>query len=165
MPAQTMKLYLAQHGPAVDKSINRDRPLSDIGQEEVNGVAKYLKQSNAKIAGIYHSGKTRAEQTAEIFASQLGIGNVEQLDGLNPNDDVEAVVEKINSLTDDTMIVTHIPFLPRMVSRLLTGDPASEASALPGNIVCLDRDAEGFWSLAGCCAYDSFDQHHHNDAH
>ncbi len=165
MPVNTMKLYLAQHGPAVDKSVDRDRPLSDIGQAEVNGVAKYLKQANARIAGIYHSGKTRAEQTAEIFASELGINNVEQMDGLNPNDDVEAVVEKINSLTDDTMIVTHIPFLPRMVSRLLTGDSASEASALPGNIVCLDRDQEGFWSLAGCCAYDSFDQQQNKTAH
>ena len=156
-----MKLYLAQHGPAVDKTVNRDRPLSEEGQQEVAGVARYLKQADAKISGIYHSGKTRAQQTAAIIADELGIDHVDQLDGINPNDDIEPVVEQINKLTDDTMIISHIPFLPRIVSRLLTGNIQAEASSMPGNIICLDRDKDGYWSLSGCCTYSSFDKVSH----
>ena len=159
-----MKLFLAQHGPAVEKTVNRDRPLSEEGRLEVAGVARYLKQADANISGIYHSGKTRAQQTAAIFANELGINDIGQLDGINPNDDIEPVVAQIDKLTDDTMIVSHLPFLPRIVSRLLTGKTQSEASSMPGNIICLDRDNDGYWSLAGCCTYSSFDKTQEQDS-
>ena len=151
-----MKLYLAQHGKAVDKQVDPKRPLSDQGEFEVSNVANYLKQSEVDIKSIYHSGKTRAEQTADIIANVLQISKLEQLDGINPNDDIEPIVDTVNSWNADSMIVSHIPFLPRIVAALLTGNLSAESSSLPGNIVCLERDDQNNWSLAGCCTYSSF---------
>ena len=151
-----MKLYLAQHGLAVDKKIDPDRPLSDQGRLEVGNVANYLKQSDITIDNIYHSGKTRAAQTADIFADILDIDRTEKIDGINPNDTVEPLVNTINTWTTDAMVIGHMPFLPRIVSRLLTGNAPSDSSDLPGNIICLEKDDSGKWSLAGCCTYTSF---------
>ena len=52
---------------------------------------------------ICHSGKTRASQTAEIFAEQLGVGNVVELTGMGPNNDVTVFAETLTS--DDVMYV------------------------------------------------------------
>jgi phosphohistidine phosphatase len=151
-----MIIYLAQHGLAVDKKINPDRPLSDQGRLEVKNAANYLKQSDVAIKDIYHSGKTRADQTASIFADVLNIEHIEKLDGINPNDEPEPIVDLINNWTDDTMLVTHLPFLPHLVHLLLTGKPPSDSDYLPGNIICLEKDDSGEWLLAGSSNYASF---------
>lgn len=151
-----MKLYLAQHGKAVDKQVDPQRPLSDQGELEVTNVANYLKQSDVDISNIYHSGKTRAQQTAGIMAKVLQIPKQEQLDGINPNDDIEPIVNRVNSWNTDSMIVSHIPFLPRIVAALLTGSVSYASTSLPGNIVCLEKDKQNNWSLSGCCTYSSF---------
>lgn len=158
-----MKLYLAQHGQAVDKKIDPERPLSEQGRLQVRNVANYLRLADVDIEGIYHSGKSRAAQTAEIFASVLGIQHLDKLEGLNPNDAVEPLVQTINSWTTDSMLVGHIPFLPRMISRLLTNDDPTDSHYLPGNIVCLEKDNNNQWSLAGCCTYSSFNKNIDND--
>jgi len=151
-----MILYLAQHGLAVDKNIDPDRPLSEQGRLEVTNAALYFKQSGITVNNVYHSGKLRAAQTADIFADVLNIEHCEKLDGINPNDDVEPVIDIIHSWTTDSMVVTHIPFLPRMVSHLLTGKPPSDSSHLPGNIICLEEDNNGEWLLAESSTYSSF---------
>jgi len=153
-----MKLYLAQHGQAVDKKIDPERPLSDQGRQEVGNVAIYLKQSDVEIIDIYHSGKSRAAQTAAIIADILGINQLQPIDGIAPNDPVEPVVDVINNWTDDSMIVGHMPFLPHMASHLLTGNPPSDSDYLPGNMICLERDPHNNWSLASCLSYTSFTQ-------
>ncbi|MCW8963740.1 MAG: phosphohistidine phosphatase SixA [Gammaproteobacteria bacterium] len=153
-----MKLYLIQHGQAVDKKTDPQRPLSEQGKLEVGDVANYFRQSGLHIAHIYHSGKPRAAQTARIFANVLDIAHVEQLNGINPNDPVEPVVEIIEEWTENTMIVGHLPFLPHLVSRLLTGNAPSDADYLPGNIISLESDDHKTWSLAASGTYDSF--HH-----
>lgn len=157
-----MIIYLAQHGLAVDKKVDPDRPLSDQGRLEVNNTANYLKQSDVAIKDIYHSGKTRADQTASIFADVLNIEHLEKLDGICPNDELEPIVDIINNWTDDTMLITHIPFLPRMVSLLLTGKPPADSNYLPGNIICLEKDNSGEWLLAGSSTYASFSQSDNN---
>jgi phosphohistidine phosphatase len=151
-----MKLYLAQHGQAVDKTIDAERPLSDQGRREVSDIAAFFNQTNIEISRIYHSGKLRAAQTAGIFADILHSPQPEPMQGINPNDPVEPVIEQANQWTQDTMIVSHFPFLPHLVSVLLTGRPASESDYLPGNIVCLEADGQGNWLLAGSSSYSSF---------
>jgi phosphohistidine phosphatase len=45
-------------------------------------------------------------------------------------------------------VVGHLPFLSRMVSQLLCGDPERELVAyLPGSVVCLERSKAGQWTL------------------
>ena len=140
-----MKLYLVQHGLALDKSIDADRPLSEKGRQEVLAMALWLQKTGINVEQIYHSGKTRAQQTAEIYASKLSASNTQVLKGIKPNDDVSAIASSINKLDTDTMIVGHLPFMQRMVSSLLTGTEEMNCHYQPGSVVCLNK--EDSWSL------------------
>lgn len=60
-----MRLYLVQHGQAFPATEHPDRPLTDLGQREVETVAALLARGQSCLARIVHSGKTRARQTAE----------------------------------------------------------------------------------------------------
>ena len=140
-----MKLYLVQHGLAVDKTIDPDRPLSDKGQQQVQAMAAWLQRSSINIDQIYHSGKTRAQQTAELYASKLKVASVQSAEGIKPNDDVSSMAKTIDKLDTDTMIVGHLPFMQRMVSWLLTGNEEMDCHYLPGSVVCLND--ENGWSL------------------
>ena len=141
-----MKLYLVQHGLAVDKSIDAERPLSEQGRSDVEGMATWLQKANIQIACVYHSGKTRAQQTAKIFADNLQIAQFHHIDGIKPNDEIEPMVKIINNLDSDTMIVGHLPFMQRMVSTLLCGSQEMGCHYQPGSVVCLASD-NGQWSL------------------
>ena len=118
-----MKLYLVQHGKAVAKEVDPDRPLSTRGKSDVTRVAAFLKQSGISVSKILHSGKTRARQTAEILIRILP-NNVliEAIDSIAPNDPVEAFAMTIPTLETDTMIVGHLPFMAKLVAWLVTAD-------------------------------------------
>jgi len=63
-----MRLYLVQHGKAKSKDEDPDRPLTDQGRNDIKKVAVFLAENaGLKVTSIYHSGKTRARQTAEVL--------------------------------------------------------------------------------------------------
>lgn len=68
-----MRLYLVQHGEAKKEEEDPLRPLSERGREDVQRVAKYVEKLDIKASIIFHSGKLRAKQTAEILAEKLNI--------------------------------------------------------------------------------------------
>ena len=59
-----MKLYLQQHGEAVSKDLDPERPLTGQGTEDVQRIARALKAAGVEITRAIHSGKLRAQQTA-----------------------------------------------------------------------------------------------------
>jgi phosphohistidine phosphatase SixA len=118
-----VSVYLVQHGKAFDESVDPERRLTPDGIRESELVANYLAGLGISVPKIVHSGKTRAKQTAEIFAKHLGVANVEVADGLNPNDDPIIWAQRINELTSDLMIVGHLPHLSRLTSLLVMGNP------------------------------------------
>merc|ERR1740123_2829038 len=70
---------LLRHGTPVPEEEDAARPLSKQGQEEAaftaKGVVEYVKPDRDAAGGakasILHSGKTRAQQTAEAVAAAL----------------------------------------------------------------------------------------------
>lgn len=113
-------LYFAQHGIAHPKDVDPTRSLSEIGIEEVRRVAAYLKDHHIVITKIYHSGKFRAQQTARLFAETLEIDELAEIDGLNPKDDPDLL---INQLTEDAVLyVGHLPNMERVVTQLISSD-------------------------------------------
>ena len=66
-----MQVYLVQHGLSLPKDQDPEQGLSAKGFEEVNRIAEVAKIYHIKPAKILHSGKKRAEQTAEIFGKTL----------------------------------------------------------------------------------------------
>ena len=144
-----MKLYLVQHGESVAKEIDPDRPLSAQGERDVKQVAGYLQQAGVSVGQIKHSGKTRARQTAEILAKALLTDSKnEAIEGIAPNDPVDALADLIAELDTNTMIVGHLPFMAKLVSYLITGkDDYLLLTYRPGSIVCLERDENHPWQI------------------
>lgn len=144
-----MKLYLAQHGEAVDAAQDPARSLSEQGVRDVTRMAALLRDKQVTVSHVLHSGKTRAEQTAAIFAEAvLPTGQLKAFAGINPNDDVENFSDIIVSWQDDMLVVGHLPFMSRLVSLLITHNPDREfVSFCPGTIVCLEQQQPGNWVL------------------
>lgn len=141
-----MKLYLAQHGHAVDKTVDPDRPLSAQGREDVSRIAGLLKTAGIRPGNICHSGKTRAHQSAEIFADTLSCGTISILPGLAPNDPLVGVQDFIDQQEIDVMLVGHLPFMQRLTSALLNNNETTGYRFLPGSVACLERE-EKQWSM------------------
>ncbi len=143
-----MYLYLAQHGEAKPAEVDPTRGLTEKGAADVRKVAVHLQKLNLGIKGIYHSGKTRAHDTASILAAQLSPHKgVVEAAGLAPQDDPQIWHERLKELDEDTVLVGHLPHLRRLASLLLCGDPDRTVVHLKmGGIVCLRR-VEDDWSL------------------
>jgi len=136
-----MPMYFVQHGKAVAKEVDPDRPLSEGGRREVERVGACLRHMGLTPRGIYHSGKTRARQTAEILSTEVGLDHTSRLEGMNPNDDVVTFAEV---LADDSMYVGHLPHMGKLVSYLIAGDEiAGVISFSNGGVVCVGRDEAG----------------------
>lgn len=133
-------LYLVQHGKAVSKDIDPERPLSDLGRQETQLIANLAAKLNLGVQSIGHSGKKRAEQTATIFGETLSISeNVMAISGLNPTDDVKQMTDALANEERLIMLVGHLPFMARLAGLLVNGDPESSPVEFHNSgIVCLE---------------------------
>ena len=105
-----MKIYLTQHGDALAKEVDPERPLSDQGQVDVGRVASFLAASGITIAQVWHSGKTRARQTAELLAARLASAAiVEAMEGLGPKDSGDELVRVIENMSADLLVSLALP--------------------------------------------------------
>ena len=145
-----MRLYLVQHGEAVSKEVNPDRPLSDNGRRDVERLAAFLAKCGVQVACVVHSGKTRATQTAGLIAAALAPGReVQMLQGLGPEDPAQPLANQIGSWMSDKLVVGHLPQLGRLVSWLVVGNQDHDIVSLrPGSAVCLEREeGASHWRL------------------
>jgi phosphohistidine phosphatase len=145
-----MRLYLARHGQAMTREEDPGRPLSSEGRREVAKVSDLLEQMNASVDRILHSGKPRAQQTAEILAqSVLYDVEMEQTTGMDPSDPVEPWGERLSQFEEDTMMVGHLPFLSNLLSYLVCGSVEPEIVRFSsGCVACLERSDKGKWAVA-----------------
>ena len=135
-----MKLYLVQHTKAASKEVDPQRALTEEGIQEIKKVADFINPLNLSVDYLWHSGKKRAQQTAE-FLSEVITTNKEHTacDGLAPNDDVKTIENQIMSMNQNIMIIGHLPFLSKLASLLLTGSETSEIVIFRNaGIVCLN---------------------------
>ena len=145
-----MKLYLVQHGDAAPGETDAARALTPKGQRDVQRLGELLARNGVSVSCVIHSGKLRAQETAEAIASRLpGSVKVEARKGLNPNDQARAAAKLLLSSGDSTMVVGHGPLLGKLVSRLVTGskEPAL-VTFVPGTALCLERGESGSWTVA-----------------
>lgn len=145
-----MRLYLIQHGEATPEEINPSRPLTVKGQEDVRKIALFLKEAGVRPKTIYHSGKTRAKQTAEIIADALEASELsKERKNLLPQDSLEDMTKELLLAADDLMIVGHLPYLSKLSSFLLLGEENKNLIAFQqGGVVCLQRNKEQRWQIA-----------------
>jgi phosphohistidine phosphatase len=144
-----MRLYIVQHGDALPEQVDPERPLSAKGRRDVEAVARLLASAGTRAVRVAHSGKLRAQQTAEVLAAALAPAAVpEIMTGLNPNDPVEPVARRVAGWTSDTILVGHLPFMGRLVARLVAGHERGPVAAfVPGSVVCLEQGEAGRWAI------------------
>lgn len=127
-----------QHGLAVDKAEDPDRPLSAAGIKQTEKVAEILRTSGTTISHVFHSGKLRAAQTAELMAAAMSLEASSKIEGLSPNDDVTLLSQK--SDTSDALYVGHLPHLERMAAYLVSGnEDATIVKFQNSGVLCLEK--------------------------
>jgi len=145
-----MRIYLMQHGKPVSKEEDPDKPLSEQGRDDIERVAQFLKRCDVTIDEIFHSGKTRARQTAEIMMSKLNPGETpKEKSGLSPLDDVKEIAREINERDKDLLIAGHLPHLGKLVSLMVAGsDSVPIVGFQQGGVACLEKGKGDEWSIA-----------------
>jgi phosphohistidine phosphatase len=135
-------LFLARHGMPVSKEVDLTKPLSEEGKREVEKVAKFFAESPVRPGVIYHSGKKRAVQTAEIIHEKLKLDKVPLAkEGISPLDSPGIIAEEIDVSDSNLMIVGHLPHLSRLASWLVTGnDSEAIVDFKQGAVLCLQKD-------------------------
>jgi phosphohistidine phosphatase len=144
-----MALYLIQHGKSLPKDQDPDQGLSAEGIAETERIANQAKDDGATVSQIKHSVKTRARQTAEIFAGALNPKQgIREVSGIKPLDDVAEYAANIDPL-ENIMLVGHLPFMERLTSFLIMGSIDKPVFKFQNSgIVCLDKDPEAqAWTI------------------
>ncbi|MCG8637206.1 MAG: phosphohistidine phosphatase SixA [Desulfobacterales bacterium] len=147
-----MALFLVQHGICLSRDKDPEKGLSETGIEETRRIAPVAKGYKIPVARIFHSGKKRARQTAEIYHKALDVGTpLAVLNGINPMDDVRAFAATLDA-SANWMVVGHMPFMERLVSYLATGDETVRIYRFQNSgIVCLDAgkndEGEADWFI------------------
>ncbi len=152
-----MKLILVRHGEAKSETADPERSLTEKGTLEVERMGHWMRKSGIKVHEIRHSGKRRAEQTASILGGFLDpLNGVFPVSGLGPNHDVLPIAQLLASEESPLMVVGHLPFLSRLVSFLLVGNPNfSLCQFQPGAMVSLERIG-GEWHVMWVIQPDLF---------
>ena len=136
-------LYLAQHGLALDKHDDPDRPLSETGKNNTRLLAKHLGESNPGIERILHSDKTRAIQTADIFESFLKTDSVSTCKQLSPMAEISQILTALKA--SNTLIIGHLPHLGKLAAYLVTGDERLDIIKFENSaVLSLEKVAERY---------------------
>ena len=130
------------------KEIQADRPLSEQGIRDIRILALHMQNMDVQLGNVFHSGKLRAEQSASLVVEKVSpqVQPV-QTEGLNPGDDPTVIIEDIEQMDTNILLVSHMPFVSRLCSTLLTGNADAEFASTPGTIFCLEK-TDGKWRLA-----------------
>jgi phosphohistidine phosphatase len=144
-----VKLYLARHGESFSVESDPLQSLSPQGIIETKTVAQLLKSLELEIDEILHSPKLRARQTAEILGNIIAPElTLIQLEALTPTLPIEPVIEEISAFDRDVLLVGHLPFMEKILTKLLTGQEGfSPVDFCASCIVCLERK-QATWKIS-----------------
>jgi phosphohistidine phosphatase len=135
-------LLLVHHGDAVGPDVDPMRPLSSAGRLATERVASAAMARGVKPEAIWHSGKLRARQTAEIYwkaCNPLSSFTAER--GLLPDDPPQWIRDRLTGEDRTILIVGHMPYLPRLLG-MLTGARDERAASFPLH-GCVALEADG----------------------
>lgn len=146
-----MKLYLVRHGDSETSTNQSEAILTPKGREGIKRLAQFISKLNIKVDRFYHSGKRRAEETASLLASNAGLNSehdLEILPGIEPLDPITPIIKKISTWEKDALLVGHLPFMTKLVGKLITDDEQHEFAQFEGgSMICLERLPSHQWIL------------------
>ena len=139
-----MMLYIMRHGLAEEPTPKGDdaaRKLTEKGTEKIRKAAAGMRVSGLAINTILTSPATRAAETADIVASELGGPKPKTLPELSTGASPAAALEALGKqrLPESVLIVGHEPTLSRMASLMLTDSSESVGIRLKqGGVIALE---------------------------
>lgn len=144
-----MKIYLVRHGESVTAGSDNTRALSKKGKEDIKALAKFILRDKIEITNLYHSGKMRALQTAELLLPSIKLENpMQERAELDPIASVDPILEEIYAWDKDVMLVGHMPFMGRLVGKLVTGNENRNIIEFKtGTMVCLEQVEREHWLI------------------
>jgi phosphohistidine phosphatase len=141
-------LLLVHHADAVGPDVDPQRPLSSRGHAQARALLERFRAERTRVTGlgawvpaaIWHSGKLRARQTAEIFLALNPFAEFKMVRGLRPDDPPDIVLGVLAGETRDLALVGHLPFL----SALRRGLTSIDSRFPVHGLVLVERGAEGW---------------------
>jgi phosphohistidine phosphatase len=135
-----MLLYLVHHGEAVGPEVDPQRPLSQRGRVAAERIAADAASRGARPSVVWHSGKLRAKQTAELFWRACNaLAEFSATRDLQPDDPPQWICDRLRAEARDIMIAGHFPHLPRLLALLTKGGEDFP----PHGVVALGSDDDG----------------------
>jgi len=143
-----MKLYLMRHGEALSPQVDPERGLTEKGKERIVLVAEHLLNKGVTFEHIFHSKKKRARETAEIMQNIISPGTPLNLHShIKPEDDPNIISAEISTWHEDTLITSHLPFVPNLMTLLTDRDAyLSPITFETGTFVCLEKVSSFEWA-------------------
>ena len=145
-----MDIYFLRHASAGQPRHGRPgddkRPLDKEGIQQCHDVGAALKALKTKLDEIISSPLTRAHQTAEIAAGELGHKrNIVFTDALRPEADYAQFQGLLGEYQDreSIMVVGHNPSLTEFLNRLLHGDGAPCLELKKGAVAKVEQESAG----------------------
>jgi phosphohistidine phosphatase len=139
-----LKLFLVHHADAVGHEVDTRRPLSTLGEAQAARAAAEAAGRGARPDVVWHSGKLRARQTAQAFWRACNaLAEFKASPDLQPDDPPSRIRDRLAGETRDILIAGHFPYLPRLLSLLLAGPPAT--FPLHGVVALESDDQRGVW--------------------
>lgn len=118
-------------------------------------TARAAAEHGARPEVVWHSGKLRAKQTAEILWRTCNpLSMLSATKDLQPADPPGWMRDRLRGESRDVLIAGHYPHLPRLLA-LLLDDPSAEIRFPQHGIVALRTDDEGEtwaeeWRVQAC---------------
>ena len=139
-----MRLFLVHHGDAVGPEVDPRRPLSPTGSKAVERLAAAAARKGVQPSVVWHSGKLRAKQTAEIFWRACNaLADFAATRDLQPDDLPSWMRDRLRHEPRDVMLTGHFPHLPRLLALLLDRPEGTMADFPLHGIVALRTQDEG----------------------
>lgn len=148
-----MQLYLMRHGQAALNPTSMHVSLTPRGRQDAELMGKFARDEALDFNNIWHSDKTRAKQTAQIVAKAVGRSAcLTERPDLTPESDIHSVVQDLNAARKNNvgniLIVSHMPFLPRLSYDLLSNEQYPSALEFhTATMACFSPNDSNGWTL------------------
>ena len=142
-----VNIFILRHGIAVDPGTpgyehDSDRPLIPKGERRLRSAAAAMEKLELSFDLILSGPFIRAKQTAEIVAGELKLKKrIEFFDGLVPGGNSKALIYALNELRpepENVLLVGHEPYLSRLISLLVSGEPDAAIEMKKGGLCKLE---------------------------
>jgi phosphohistidine phosphatase len=140
-----VQVVLAHHGPALAADVDPLQPLSPAGRAHVERIAAEAARRGVRPETIWHSGKLRARQTAEVWWKACNpFAEMAARRGLQATESARLARAALDAGSRDTLVVGHLPHLSRLLASLLAGADGEPPFPAHG-AVALTRTDDGRW--------------------